>query len=156
MVLISRWLKYLKEHRLCRDIIYYVRTFRKKRILSMCRYLYAPPWRAGIINYAPTLGVFSLCIIVKNKVILSNGFADEPSLALVPAYRQKGLCGIPGLCFGRWRRIFIIYYKKYSCISGSFQNHGIALPSNKRPSALRLTPRRRRRKREKRFNDDKP
>ena len=46
----------------------------------MCRYLYAPRWRAGIINYAPTMSVFSLRLIVKNKVILSNRFADEPFL----------------------------------------------------------------------------
>ena len=47
---------------------------------SMFRYLYAPPWRAGIINYAPTMGVFSLRLIVKNKVILSNRFTYEPVL----------------------------------------------------------------------------
>jgi len=94
MVLISRWLKYWKEHRPCRDIIsfrwplvHYVRTFRRNVFSSMFGYLYAPPWRAGIMNqrsakanYAPTMDAFSLRLIVKNKVIPSNRFAYEPLL----------------------------------------------------------------------------
>ena len=41
----------------CRDIIHYVRTFRKKRITLTFIYLYAPQWRADIMNYVPTKGI---------------------------------------------------------------------------------------------------
>ena len=105
IVLISRGLKYRKERRPCRDIIHYVRTFRRNVFSSMFKYLYAPPWRACIINYAPTRGVFSLRLIVKNKVILSKRFADEPEL-LVFCVVKGNLSARKRLPFGRRKAAF--------------------------------------------------
>ena len=34
----------------CRGIIYYARTFRKKRIALIFRYLCVPPWRARDVS----------------------------------------------------------------------------------------------------------
>ena len=42
------------------------------------------------MNYASTLGVFCLRLLVKNKVILSNRFADEPLLK-----KSRGGCRLP-------------------------------------------------------------
>ena len=67
-----------QEHTLGRDIIHYVRTFRKKRIFIDVQIFIRPSVACGHNELCPYNGCIQFAINFKNNVIPSKKFADEP------------------------------------------------------------------------------
>ena len=82
------------EYTHCRGIIYYARTFHKKRIFLIFRILNALSERADIMNYVPTRAAFSFVHYVSFILFSSKQTADWPPFILRLHSFRCGACAL--------------------------------------------------------------